>query len=242
MRARTAPSILTYVDRARPPSVRDRLRHAVASLERTSYADPVIIVDDGSSCESHLSYLDQLERAGRYQVIKRPKNGGISRARNTCLRALAGRDFEIGFMAEDDIVFHEGWDLAYVTAIRRSGIHHFSWYLDEPADPVLACNGFLVKTTSGLLGLLLTLTPQVLATVGGFKVLPHRYGYEHIQWTYRNILAGLAPFPCDIVDSHRYIERNTLPSSCDPLEVQAGSEINRPGGYVIDRLFEPFEE
>ncbi len=242
MTARAALSIVTYVDRGRPPSVRDRLRQAVSSLAETSYADPVIIVDDGSNCEEHLSYLEQLARAGRYTVIRRSKNGGTSRARNTCLRALAERDFDVGFLAEDDIIFHDGWDTAYVTAIRRSGIQHFSWYLNEPADEVVACNGLLVKRTSGLLGLLLTLTPCVLETVGGFKVLPHRYGYEHIQWTYRNILAGLAPFPCDIVDSHRYIERSSLPSSFDPFDVQAGTAINKPGGYVIDRLLEPVEE
>jgi len=87
-----------------------------------------------------------------------------------------------------------------------------------------------------------TMTREVLANVGGFKILPHRYGYEHIQWTYRNILAGLAPFPCDIFESHRYICRNSLPSSIDEHEVQAGTEQKPTIGYVIDRLFEPFAE
>ena len=155
---------------------------------------------------------------------------------------LQSSDVDIGFLAEDDIIFHDGWHDAYVQAIKSSGIQHFSWYVHEPADPVVACNGHLVTTTSGLLGLLLTFTREVLARVGGFKVLSHRYGYEHIQWTYRNILAGLAPFPCDIAGSHRYIERSTLPSSYAPEDVQSGTAGNRAAGYVIDRLFEPFEE
>jgi len=242
MSARTALVILTHVDRGRPPSVRERLEGALASLDRTSYRGPVIIVDDGSNCEKHLSYLEHLAAAGRHEVIRRPVNGGISRAKNTCLRALAERDVEIGFLAEDDILFHNGWDDAYVTAMRHSGIQHFSWYVHDPADPVVACSGCLITATSGLLGLLLTLTREVLACVGGFKVLPHPYGYEHIQWTYRNILAGLAPFPCDIVGSHRYIDRSTLPSSWEPEDVRAGTELNRSAGYSIDRLFEPFEE
>jgi glycosyltransferase involved in cell wall biosynthesis len=238
----TALVILTYVDRLRPPLVRRRLRDALASLERTCYHDPVIIVDDGSNCEKHLRYLDRLARAGRYEVIRRPANGGPSRAKNTSLRVLAHRNVEIGFLAEDDILFHDGWDQAYVAAMRSSGIQHFSWFVHDPTDLVVACNGCLVTATSGLLGLLLSLTQEVLNRVGGFKILPHRYGYEHIQWTYRNILAGLAPFPCDIVDSHKYIEQNALPSSFGPEDVQAGTLLNRPKGWVIDRLFEPLED
>jgi hypothetical protein len=88
----------------------------------------------------------------------------------------------------------------------------------------------------------MTVTREVFARVGGFKVLPHRYGYEHIQWTFRNVLAGLAPFPCDIVGSHRYIERCGLPSSLHADDVQVGTARNRAEGYAIDRLFELFEE
>jgi glycosyltransferase involved in cell wall biosynthesis len=242
MSAATALVILSYVDRERPSGVRQRLPDALASLDRTSYRDPVMIVDDGSNCEQHLNYLDRLEGAGRYEVIRRRVNGGISRAKNTCLRLLTERGMEIGFLAEDDIVFHEGWNEAYVTAMRLSGIQHFSWYLHEPANRVVACNGCLVTATSGLLGLLLTMSREVLADVGGFKILPHRYGYEHIQWTYRNILAGFAPFPCDILESYRYIGRNGLPSSIDDEGVREGTEQNRPSGYVIDHLFEPFAE
>jgi hypothetical protein len=89
---------------------------AVATLERTNYAGPVTIVDDASSCKQHMRYLDQLERSRGYRVIRRPVNGGISRAKNTCLRALAELDVDIGFLAEDDIVFYDGWDEAYVRA------------------------------------------------------------------------------------------------------------------------------
>ncbi|MEI8017950.1 MAG: glycosyltransferase family A protein [Schlesneria sp.] len=242
MSASTSLVILTYVDSQRPIAVRQRLPDAIASLEQTSYRGPVMIVDDGSTCDQHIRFLDHLATSGRYDVIRRPVNGGISRAKNTCLRLLAECDADIGFLAEDDIIFHEGWDEAYVTAMHRSGIQHFSWYVHNPYDQLVACNGTLVSASSGLLGLLLTMTREVLAKVGGFKILPHRYGYEHIQWTYRNVLAGLAPFPCDIVESRRYIGRNVLPSSVDEIEVQIGTEVNRPSGYVIERLFEPFEE
>lgn len=242
MSARTVLTILTYVDRNRPEGVRRRLPDALASLRRTSYRDPVVIVDDGSTCAEHLRYLDELAAEDRYELIRRQANGGISRAKNTCLRAIAQRDVDVGFLAEDDILFHEGWHEAYIAAMRRSAIQHFSWNPAGPYDRVVACNGSLVTATCGIVGLLLTCTREVLARVGGFKILPHRYGYEHIQWTYRNILAGFAPFPCDLVDSQRFIERNTLPSSVSEAEAEAGTAQNRPEGFVIDRLIEAFEE
>jgi glycosyltransferase involved in cell wall biosynthesis len=239
---RTALAILTYVDHARPSSVRRRLPDAIASLEKTSYSDKVLIVDDGSTCREHLHYLDCLERDGRYEVIRRPVNGGISRAKNTCLRVIAERNVDVGFLAEDDILFREGWDRAYAEAMDLSAIQHFSWYLPDAGGRAIACNGTLVTATSGLLGLLMTFTPNVLTRIGGFKILPHRYGYEHIQWTYRAILAGFAPFPADVIDSHRFIERNSHPSSISPEEIQVGIQENVGPGYVIDRLFESLVE
>ena len=189
-----------------------------------------------------MAYLDELSARRRYQVIRRPCNGGISRAKNTCLRAISEVAADIGFLSEDDILFRDGWDSAYADAMRRSGIQHFSWHLPERPDQLVACNSCLVTATSGLLGLLMTFTPQVLQRIGGFKILPQRYGYEHVQWTYRAIMCGFAPFPADIAESHRFIERNIHPSSVDDDSMQAGIAQNREPGYVIERLCEPLEE
>lgn len=241
MKPRTALAILTYVDAARPAAVGQRLPEAIASLERTSYRDPVFVVDDGSTCSDHLEYLSSLDNA-RYTVVRRPVNGGISRAKNTCLRLLAQTGAEILFLAEDDILFHEGWQGAYGEAMRRSAIHHFSWYEAAPGNLIMACNGFLVTMTAGLLGLLMTFTQEAVRRVGGFKVLPHRYGFEHINWTYRAIHAGLAPFGADIYRSSRYVQRSDRPSSLDVSEILTGAEANRAPGYEITRLYEPLEE
>jgi glycosyltransferase involved in cell wall biosynthesis len=218
------------------------LPQAIASLERTRYADPVIVVDDGSSCEGHHAYLDRLENQGRYRVIRRERSGGISRAKNTCLRAIADGRAAIGFLAEDDILFQDGWDQAYCEAMRRSRIQHFSWYLPDENNRVVACNQALVTATAGLLGLLMTFTREALNTLGGFKVLPHRYGYEHIHWTYRAVLSGFAPFGADIVDSWNVVRRNSLPASLDEADSRAGVEENRVPGCQIQRIHEPFEE
>ena len=57
MNPRTALAIVTFVDASRPPEVGLRLREAIASLEKTSYAGPVILVDDGSTSDEHKAYL-----------------------------------------------------------------------------------------------------------------------------------------------------------------------------------------
>jgi hypothetical protein len=158
------------------------------------------------------------------------------------LRLLAERNVDVGFLVEDDILFHDGWHEAYIDAMNRSGVQHFSWFLPDAGNRVLACNGCLITATSGILGLLLTFTPDVLARVGGFKILPRRWGYEHVQWTQRIVLAGFAPFAADIADSGRFIERNTHPSSVDDAEIQAGLAENQHPGLAIDRLYEPLDE
>jgi len=55
-------------------------------------------------------------------------NGGISRAKNTCLRLLTERARELVSWQRRHPL-HEGWQEAYVTAMRLSGIQHFSWYV-----------------------------------------------------------------------------------------------------------------
>lgn len=242
MKPSTALAILTYVDASRPADVRRRLPTAIASLEETGYDGPVSVVDDGSTCRHHHAYLDALELSGRYRVIRRQSNGGVSRAKNTCLRAIGETGAEIGFLAEDDIIFCAGWDRAYVAAMERSKIRHFSWYIPDDASSVVVCNGVLVARTAGMLGLLLTFTREVLETIGGFAVLPHRYGYEHIQWTSRIIHAGFAPFAADIVDSWRYVRRSSFPPSLDEADVRAGVELNREPGYKMVRMCEALQE
>ena len=169
-------------------------------------------------------------------------NGGISRAKNTCLRALMETGFDIGFLAEDDILFREGWDRAYKEAMERSLIKHFSWYCPDPKNCVVACNDALVTITAGMLGLLLTFTREVIDVVGGFKVLPHRYGHEHIHWTHRIVRAGLAPFPADIVNSRHYVRSNKLPPALDEADIRTGCKLNRPSARKIARIHEPLME
>jgi glycosyltransferase involved in cell wall biosynthesis len=207
----TALAILTFVPAGASPGVRRRLPAALASLNESGYSGPVYVVDDGSTDDEHLVYLESLSPS--ITVVRRPENGGISRAKNTCLRVLADMGVDVGFLAEDDIAFFPGWFEAYVTAHHATGIHHFSWAWDQ--DPSGQMNkeirqicGYPVLATTLVNGVFLSFTPAVMQQVGGFKILPAVWGHEHTHWTKRIILAGLAPFFADIVDSNYYLGLN----------------------------------
>jgi glycosyltransferase involved in cell wall biosynthesis len=208
----TALALLTFVPASAPPGVRRRLPAAISSLEKSDYCGPAYVVDDGSTDSDHLDYLASLSPS--ITVVRRQENGGISRAKNTCLRILADIGIDIGFIAEDDIAFFPGWFAAYRAAHEATGIHHFSWAWDQ--DPsgqmrkeIHDVRGYPVVATTRVNGVFLSFTPSVLQKVGGFKILPAVWGHEHTQWTKRIVKAGLTPFFADIVDSNCYLSLNT---------------------------------
>lgn len=211
MKMRVALAILTYVP-AYVPDARRRLAEALTSLQSSGYRESLFVVDDGSTDPEHLSFLDRLPPD--VSVIRRPRNGGISRAKNTCLRVLADHGFDVGFIAEDDIAFSPGWLNAYLRAHEATGIEHFSWAWDDDpsgrmAKEIIEVRGFAVAKTNLVNGVLLSLTPRILDIVGGFRVLPAPWGHEHTNWTKRIIKAGLAPCFVDVVNSNRLISVNS---------------------------------
>lgn len=179
-----------------------RLPVAVKSLINSGYPGDVFIVDDGSVNAHHSQYL----RRCKYEVIYREKNGGVSKAKNTALKLL--QHYKFGFIAEDDVLFKSKWWEPYLEAHSITGIHHFSWTWNKEKDLVRDAqkvNEYFITKTSLVNGCFLTVTPEIIKTVGGFKVLPAKWGHEHTNWTRRIIRAKLAPYFCDILHSNNYI-------------------------------------
>ena len=102
-------------------------------------------------------------------MIRRATNGGISQAKNTCLRALLGERAEAGFLAEDDILFAEGWADAYP---KRCNAREFSISAGtRPMTPTAwsSATRLWSAATAGLWALMSFYAPEVIAIVGGFK-------------------------------------------------------------------------
>ena len=222
--------ILTYADVSRPEGVASRLRASLRYMDMSKDEDPIAIVDDGSTAPEQHTCLDELEATGRYRVVRRAQNGGIARAKNTCLRVFLESDAEVGFLAEDDIIYWRGWREAYLEAVVKTGIQHFSWYMYDPRDWFVQVNGFTVRAHHDLLGQFLVFTRKAVETVGGFPILPHRYGFEHVAWSRRIHATGLIPFHADIPGSGRYI--SSLPGASRSLpedEIELGLRMNSCG-------------
>ena len=244
---RSALAILTYVPENAHPELLNRLPEAIRSLEKTEYSGDVFIVDDGSTCCSHIQYLESLK--SRYQVTRREQNGGVCRGKNTCIRLLRNSGVDVGFLAEDDIEFRSGWQDQYLTAHRLTGIHHFSWTWDQ--DPsgrmrkvIREINGHQIVETSLLNGVLLTFTQAVIEQIGGFKLLPGKWGHTHTNWTMRIVKSGLAPFFSDVCNSNQFIGINRfgLHSAVSDEEKKKCEQINRSHYRDLSRIYCPLEE
>lgn len=244
---RHALAILTYVPSGARPELRRRLPCALDTLDLSGYAGEVFVVDDASTDADHLRFLASLP--GRYRVVRRERNGGISRAKNTCIRAMMEVGVDVGFIAEDDISFRPGWTAAYLAAHSGTGIHHFSWAWD--ADPSgrmkkrrKVIRGHAVVHSSLVNGLLLTFTRRVIELVGGFRVLPGKWGHTHTNWTRRIVKAKLAPFFADVVNSNRLIAINPYGSSSaiGPEQRRTWERANHAPAHDLTRLHFPLEE
>lgn len=242
----TGLTILTHVPADSTPGVSQRLPEALRSLQAISYTGPVCVVDDGSTHSGHLRTLESLP----YQVHRMPVSRGIARAKNACLTILQAWGVDIGFIAEDDIEFRPGWDAAYRQAHEQTGIHHFSWAWDDcrPWGEMWKCQRFIhnfpIAQTSLLNGVLLTCTPTVIQSVGGFKIMPAaRWGHEHTNWTKRIIDAGLAPHFCDVMHSNQLIGLNRFAgeSSVSVEEKILFGNLNEAAANELRPLYHPLE-
>ena len=188
----------------------NRLMICLKSLKEVNFdLDKVVIIDDGSPTDVHLIYAMGLG----VEIIRRPHNGGVCRAKNTAILALLERGTEFGFIAEDDTLFKDSfWHIQYEVAYQNTLIPHFTWAWDD--DPggmrkeTVYRNNYYVTKTSRLNGVLLTFTPEMIEQVGGFKILPAKWGHTHTNWTNRILKAGIIPCYSDILDSNKYIGMN----------------------------------
>jgi len=238
---RSCLAISTYV--GNNPALAARLRTILKSLQNTEFDGRVVIVDDGSRNLSFIRYLNKLP----YEVHFRQENGGIARTKNTCLCLMRSERFDIGFLADDDIEFRPGWYFKYREAYQRTGIQHFSWSSDfydpEMRRNIVKVNGYEIARTNKWNGPLLAVTESVIKNVGGFKILPAKWGYEHINFSERCIRAGMAPFPCDIVDSNRYVDigrHQEMSTVSAQFKIEA-ELMNRDGGRDYSQVYFPIE-
>lgn len=238
--------ITTY---ATQPVHTERLRMMLLSLKSTGFAHPIHIIDDGSACLDHIEFLASVRpRFPSLQIFItfRGRNYGIAKTKNYCLRLMIDNNYSSAFLADDDLRFlSPGWSDYYISHYNSTGIEHFSWGYDQNERGMTKIpervNGGTVVRCSSLNGCLLFVTRNVVKSIGGFPILPHKWGHEHTNWTNRIVKAGFAPFYTDVVNSNSYVLPNAYAwTSTVSLKDKQRFEIeNEEEALVLEPVYRP---
>ena len=206
-------AISTYFHKNYNPLRLANFKTSIVSLLKSGFPGVIFLVDDGSEITDHLEYINTVDKASRIIVYKKSKNGGIAKVKNTSIRLLLETGVSIGFLADDDVVYHSSdWYSLYIDNIIKTGISHFSFYAYDKESTVVHNDNPIVKTV-GLCGCLFTFTRSMIDDIGYIRVLPNKYGHEHVAFTYKCINKGYAPFFCDVIDAKKHISTDVLTKS-----------------------------
>ena len=206
---KTLTCVTTYALATTSTNFSNLLDGFISSWMHTTHVSHLVIVDDGSSSSSHVNYIRKMEDKHLLRIftVLKEVNGGIAKAKNSCIRYFLTNDmYSYLFLADHDLVFkQEGWLSAYLNAHFSTNISHFSWWNGNSAKCHAVWNNFTLCSSSVTNGALLFLTRDVANAVGGFRVFPGKYGHEHGEFSVRILRAGFAPYFADIVNSHEFI-------------------------------------
>lgn len=216
-------AISTYTEKGTNPSRYDIIDRSFKSL--VYYLDHTLMIDcfaiivvDGPIPEKHQAIIDKYSTNQFINVHYRKENGGVARTKNTSIRLLMEQKVDYGFLMDDDVLYKDSCFDMYVDAMIHTGFQHMSYcQMPELVHPkeewkqmgyyeVKKNNYPIMKHGGHGVGCLLSFTPQLINKIGYFKVMKGKYGYEHINFTYRAIHQGVIPFVSDILESNRYIE------------------------------------
>lgn len=217
-------AISTYTrentDQARYDIIDKSLSSLVQYLGTTKLNIFTVIVVDGLIPAKHHDIINRHTQNGEYSinVYHREENGGVARTKNTSIRILMEQNIDYGFLMDDDVIYKRDCLETYVNAMQKTNVSHMGFcQMSKIVHPEkewskmgyyqTCINDYpVMRHGGGGVGCLLSFTPSLVKAIGYFKVMPGKYGYEHINFTRRAIHQGLIPFACDVVDSEKYIE------------------------------------
>ena len=150
-----------------------------------------------------------------FNIYYRPENGGVAKAKNTSIRLLLEQNIDIGFLADDDVLYKNNCFDVYSKFICNTECHHLiACYPHPQVHPdwnkmnyiLDNYKGEKIRKHGGGVGYFLSFTPELINKVGYFKVLPGKFGLEHINFSKRVISMKMSEFHFDMDNSVEYIE------------------------------------
>lgn len=209
-------SISTHSSENTPNGRYDIIENCLQSLIDNKPDDLMVnIISDGIT-NKHREIIKKFP----FNHFERKENGGISKTKNTSIKTILQQGCDIGFLADDDLIFKDKEVFnAYTDAIVQTNIPHYSLFLQDDGkncnDRVI--NDFTIKQTPWVNGCFLTFTKQLIENIGYFKILPYKYGHEHSNFSRRCVHQKENPYWCDIIGSlnmvninHDSLSRNSI--------------------------------
>jgi len=208
-------AISTYTDEGTEPKRYEIIERSLNSL-RDTLKDTivntyVVIVVDGPIPEKHNILLKNYD----FPIYYRPKNGGVARTKNTCIRLLLEKDIDIGFLADDDLLYKSNGIDIYTRFICKTQCPHLiACYPHKIVHPDWNAMNYIADTYKGEkirrhgggVGYFLSFTPELIKQIGYFRILPGKFGSEHINFSKRVKHMGIMDFYFDIDESVNYVE------------------------------------
>jgi len=180
--------------------IKESLESLISSINNSALELHLFLVVDGDVPTAHNKIIDSLK--GKVNIIRRHENGGISKAKNTCIKSILDAKCDLGFLADDDVLFKNGNDIREFEKLKINAPNSNSLKTFRK----VSINGFKLFKHNGASGVLLSFTPKLIDTIGYFKVMPGKIGSEHIHFTRRANKAKLIGQPVDFEDSWKLIE------------------------------------
>ncbi len=188
----------------------DSLKKNIKNSEHEIF---VIIVVDGAICEKHITILSNYD----FNIYYKSENGGVARVKNTSIRLLLEQNIDIGFLADDDVLYKKNFLQPYIESIIKGKIEHMGYcQMPEKVHPRNEWDkmGYIKTNYNGVdvmkhggksVGCWLSFTPELIKKIGYFKVMEGKYGYEHINFTLRCIEQKIIPYAMDIIEPEKYL-------------------------------------
>ena len=198
----------------------------------------VIVADDSGDDDDCREFLCSVRREYDFDLFMNNPRKGISANSNLILHQL--KDFDIIFLANDDLVFLDtGWNEFYANEMMDSRVHHcmygqhMLWGFRRDHAVRSTHNGRPILQMEKPMGQFLVLTKEAIKQIGYFDEQFGMYGQEHVDWSYRAVKAGLCPCFLDYPGSDSYIECKKVGSAVSRVERRKGIKENK-------KMFEQF--
>jgi GT2 family glycosyltransferase len=182
------------------------------------------------------------------QIIYKRENGGISRCKNTGIRQLAGCDCL--FLADDDLIYNGKWWEIYTWACEKTKISHFAFRATKEEFPFGRYpedadekNGVALRKVPQPNGCFLFFHRSAIDLVGGFKVMPYKFGFEHLNMTERLIKAGAIPCSYDVIGSNDFLHLNMDSFEARSMIVDTNKVLEQQSSAMVNpQIHEECEE